>query len=346
MSLKQLPKRKLGSQGLEVSIIGLGCMGMTAFYNDDTYNFDEAEESSLNTLSTAIESGINFLDTAWIYQSFGKNDGKNRTNEELVGKAIKKFGRENLIIATKFGIGMSAEGLTFNSKRDFIRTQLQESLTRLGTDYIDLYYQHRVDPNTPIEETIQALKELIQEGKIKYIGLSEVTASELERAHAIHPITAIQMEWSLNTRDIEDTVVPKARELGVGIVAYSPLGRGLLTGAITSADSIKPGDWRKTQPRYNDDNIANNVASVSDLFTLAKRKGVTPAQLALAWVITRGNDVVPIPGTKSKERLIENIEAAFIELSNEELAEIEAAVKPLVGDRYSTKFGTFNDSNY
>eukprot|EP01035_Chromulina_nebulosa_P017585 gene17585-23155_t len=343
MSIKQLPKRRLGSQGLEVPVIGLGCMGMTSAYLLDNYDYEQEEENSLNTIATAVEYGLNFLDTAWVYQSFGKGDGKNHINEELVGKAIKRHGRENLIIATKFGLGFSAEGISFNSKPEFIRAQLQESLTRLGTDYIDLYYQHRVDPNTPIELTVQTLKELVHEGKIKYIGLSEVTPDELERAHAIHPITAVQMEWSLNSRDIEDSIVPKARALGVGIVAYSPLGRGLLTGAITSADSLESGDWRKTLPRFNDANIADNVASVADLFTLAKLKGCTPAQLALAWVIARGEDVVPIPGTKSKVRLLENIEAAFINLSHQELAEIEVAVKPIVGDRYGFKIGTFNE---
>ncbi|OQR82072.1 hypothetical protein ACHHYP_16386, partial [Achlya hypogyna] len=222
-----MEQRVLGRQGLRVSAIGLGAMGMTAFYGD--FDREAAEETNLATIGKALELGINFIDTAWIYQSFGMDGKPNVTNEALVGKALKRFGRNKFVLATKFGFGFDANGQRFISgKPAFIREQLAESLQRLDTDYIDLYYMHRMDPSTPIEETVACLKELVQEGKIKYIGLSECTASELRRAHAVHPISAIQMEWSLNSRDIEASVVPAARELGVGIVAYSPLGRGLL----------------------------------------------------------------------------------------------------------------------
>ncbi|EQC36084.1 alcohol dehydrogenase [Saprolegnia diclina VS20] len=272
------------------------------------------------------------IDTAWIYQSFGIDGKPNVTNEALVGKALKRFGRDKFIVATKFGLGVDANGQRYISgKPAFIREQLAESLERLGIDSVDLYYMHRMDPSTPIEETMATLKELVDEGKIKYVGLSECSSSELRRAHAVHPVSAIQMEWSLNTRDIEDSVAKTARELGVGIVAYSPLGRGLLTGAIASTNDISEKDMRRRNPRFVDGNLEQNKAT--QLFELAKAKGVTPAQLALAWVLHRGDDVVPIPGTKSPARLIENAGAAAIQLSAAELAEIEAAIPKLAGDR-------------
>lgn len=299
-----IPQRPLGNQGLVVSAQGLGCMGMTAFYGD----FDRAaqEPESLKTIAKALELGINFLDTAWIYQSFGAGGGGNYANEELVGKAIKIHGRDKFVIATKFGIGFTADGTRIVSgKEEFIRTQLSESLTRLGTDYIDLYYMHRMDPSTPIEETMQVLKSLVQEGKIRYIGLSECTPQELRRAHAVHPVTAIQMEWSLQTRDIEAAVVPTARELGVGIVPYSPLGRGFLAD-LSNFDSLPSNDSRASHPRFTGDNYEENKKRIQRFYDIAKRKGCTPAQLALAWVHSQGDDVFPIPGTKSSSRIIEN----------------------------------------
>ena len=231
-----------------------------------------------------MELGINFIDTAWIYQR--QVNGQVFYNEELVGKALKLYGRENFILATKFGIAHKNGERIVCGKPDFIRQQLSESLQRLQVEYIDLYYMHRMDPSTPIEETIQCLKELIAEGKIKYIGLSECSPNELRRANVIHPISAIQMEWSLNTRDLEDSVIPVARELGVGIVAYSPLGRGLLTGAITSVDNIPANDFRRTNPRFLEGNLEQNLAV--KFFEFAKEKNATPAQLALAWVLARG----------------------------------------------------------
>ncbi|OQS04342.1 hypothetical protein THRCLA_03404 [Thraustotheca clavata] len=317
--------RKLGTQGLEVSAIGLGAMGMTAFYGD--FDREASEESSIETIGKALENGINFIDTAWIYQSFGIDGKPNRTNEELVGKAVKRFGREKFIIATKFGLGFGADKQRFVSgKPEFIREQLSQSLERLGVDYVDLYQMHRMDPSTPIEETIACLKELIEEGKIKYIGLSECSSEELRRANAVHPISTIQMEWSLTTRDLENTIVKTARELGVGIICYSPLGRGLLTGAITKLDDLPEKDWRRAVPRFSEGNFEKNVAH--SFYELAVKKRVTPAQLALAWLLHRGDDVVPIPGTKSAARVIENSGAAHIQLSDEELREIEQAVPP------------------
>ncbi|OQR97452.1 hypothetical protein ACHHYP_11549 [Achlya hypogyna] len=323
--------RKLGSAGLEVSAIGLGAMGMTAFYGD--FDREAAEETNLATFGKALEYGINFIDTAWIYQSYGADGKPNVTNEALVGKALKRFGRDKFVVATKFGPGVTADGQRFISgKPAHIREQLAQSLERLDTDYVDLYYMHRMDPSTPIEETVTCLKELVHEGKIKYIGLSECSSSELRRAHAVHPVSAIQMEWSLTTRDLEATVVKTARELGVGIVAYSPLGRGLLTGAIASTDDLGTTDSRRRNPRFEGANLQQNVPTA--FFALAAKKGVTPAQLALAWVLHRGNDVVPIPGTKSPSRLEENAGAASIRLSAAELQEIEAAMPEVAGARY------------
>jgi aryl-alcohol dehydrogenase-like predicted oxidoreductase len=254
-------------------------------------------------------------------------------NEELVGKAIKKFGREKFVIATKTGVGVeNGKGIT-SGKPEFIRNQLAQSLERLGTDYIDLYYLHRIDPDTPLEETMNCLKQFVQEGKIRYIGLSECTPAELKRAHAVHPITAIQMEWSLQSRDIEELVVPAARELGVAIVAYSPLGRGFLAD-IAALDSLSETDWRKQCPRFSGENYEENKRRAAKFFEIAKRKGCTPAQLALAWVHSKGEDVFPIPGTKSAKRLEENAHAfTFLPLTADEQAEIEASIS-VVGGRY------------
>ncbi|RHY11102.1 hypothetical protein DYB36_003097 [Aphanomyces astaci] len=315
-------------------------MGMTAFYG----NFDRAaqEAESLLTISKGLELGINFLDTAWIYQSFGAGGGGNFTNEELVGKAIKQHGRDKFVIATKFGVLPTADGLTtVNGSEAVIRSQLADSLARLDVDYIDLYYMHRMDPETPIEDTIRVLKSLVEEGKIKYIGLSECTPSELRRAHAIHPISAIQMEWSLQSRDLEALVVPVARELGVGIVAYSPLCRGFLT-AIDKFDKLDGDDSRRKLPRYSGDKLAQSKAKVAKFFDLAAAKHCTPAQLALAWVHAQGPDVFPIPGTKSSTRIVENAHAVTFTLTQDEVATIAAAATTVEGARYTGKDHTFN----
>ncbi|CAK4172910.1 unnamed protein product [Aphanomyces euteiches] len=337
----QVPHRPLGSQGLVCSAQGLGCMGMTAFYG----NFDRAaqEEESLRTISKALELGINMLDTAWIYQSFGAGGGGNFTNEELVGKAIKQHGRDKFVIATKFGFVPKEGGMVVSGSEETIRSQLADSLQRLGTNYIDLYYMHRMDPDTPIEETVAVLKSLVEEGKIKYIGLSECTPDELRRAHAVHPITAIQMEWSLQSRDLEEAVVPTARELGVGIVTYSPLCRGFLAD-IDAFDNLEADDRRRTLPRYNQEKLAESKAKVARFFELAKEKNVTPAQLALGWVHAQGNDVFPIPGTKSSTRIVENAVAATLSLSAEEWQEVAEAAAAINEERHypSASASNFN----
>lgn len=328
-----VPQRPLGSAGLMVSAQGLGCMGMTAFYGG--FDREAAEEESLRVFGEALQQGINFLDTAWIYQSFGADGKDNTTNEGLVGKALKLYGREKFVVATKFGIHMNDGALSISGKEDVIRSQLADSLNRLGVDYIDLYYMHRMDPSTPIEDTMTVLKALVEEGKIRYIGLSECTASELRRAHAVYPVTAIQMEWSLQTRDLEADVVPCARELGIGIVAYSPLGRGFLT-STTAFDSLESNDWRKTSnPRFCDANLEKNKESVLSFFQLAEAKNCTPAQLALAWVHAQGEDVFPIPGTKSIKRIVENAAAfSVLPLSALDMSEIANSVGVVYGDRY------------
>ena len=311
---------------------------MTAFYTG--FVVAEQEEKSLKTIARALELGLNFFDTAWVYQSFGVDGQPNRTNEELLGKAIKIHGRDKFIIATKFGFIPTATGLTLSGKPDLIRSQLADSLQRLGTDYIDLYYQHRMDPSTPIEETMECLKQLVQEGKIRYVGLSECTPSELRRAHAVHPVTAIQMEYSLQSRDIEAEVIPTARELGVGIVAYSPLGRGFLSATFTSRDQLAENDWRRNQPRFSEENFAKNVQT--RFFEHAAKKGCTPGQLALAWVHAQGEDIFPIPGTKDSSRLEENLRAVSIKLSPEEAKEVGELVECTAGDRYAGMSSTFN----
>lgn len=324
-----VPQRALGSQGLVASAQGLGCMGMTAFYG--FFDRDAQEEESLKTIATALELGINMMDTAWMYVTPNPKGGL-YTNEELLGKAIKIHGREKFVICTKFGISLTRE---ISGKEDFIRSQLADSLARLGTDYIDLYYMHRMDPKTPIEETMAVLKALVEEGKIRYVGLSECTPSELRRAHAVHPVTAIQMEYSLQSRDIEAEVLPTARELGVGIVAYSPLCRGFLT-AIDSFDKLDSNDWRKTLPRFSGDVFEENKRRVEKFFELATAKGCTPSQLALAWVHAQGEDVFPIPGTKTSTRIIENANAVRVlaTLSAEDLQSIAECVTALEGERY------------
>ncbi len=321
---EKVEKKKVGNQGLVASIQGLGTMGMTAFYKNDEVN----EEEKINTIGKALELGINFLDTAFIYRNFQTGE----LNEELVGKALKKFGRNKFVVASKCGLNISENGIFPDGKPETIRKQCEESLKRLGIKTIDLYYLHRIDPNTPIEESMKCFLELKKEGKIKYAGLSECTPDELERAHKIFPITAIQMEWSLHTRDIEKTLLPVARKLGVAIVAYSPLGRGLLSRTFTKKEEIQ--DWRNTQPRFIGDNFDQNVSVAEKLEEYAKKKGYTSAQIALAWVQNQGDDVFPIPGTKTQKRIEENAKGALIKLTAEELKEIEEIVPEGKGIRY------------
>lgn len=306
-------KRKLGNE-LEVSEIGLGCMGMSAFYGAADSR-DETE--SIATIHRALEIGVNFLDTADMYGPF--------TNEELVGKAVKGK-RDEFIIATKFGIQLDAGDpykRTINGTPEYVKAACEASLKRLGIETIDLYYQHRVDKNTPIEETIEAMAKLVEEGKIRYIGLSEASAETLRRASKVHKITALQTEYSLWSRDAEDEILATCRELGIGFVAYSPLGRGMLSGEIKKFEDLAEDDYRRHNPRYQGENFQKNLDLVEKIGEIAKEKGVTTSQLALAWVLAQGQDIVPIPGTKRRTYLEQNAEAAEIILSQEELASIE-----------------------
>jgi aryl-alcohol dehydrogenase-like predicted oxidoreductase len=317
--------RTLGPDGPEVSALGLGLMGMSAFYG----NADEQE--SLRTIRRALELGCNFLDTSDMYGP--------HTNEELVGRAIAGR-REEVFLATKFGIRIEPgeEGgpprRSINGTPEYVREACEGSLRRLGTDHIDLYYQHRVDPRTPIEETVGAMAELVNEGKVRFIGLSEAGAETIRRAHPVHPITAVQTEYSLWTRDVEDEVLPTLKELGVGLVAYSPLGRGFLSGRFSSPDELDEGDFRRYGPRFTGENLEQNLKLAERVRELAEEKGVTPAQLALAWVLHRWEHIVPIPGTTKVARLEENLAAADIELSDEEVQRIAAEVPVAAGARY------------
>ncbi|MCP2260467.1 putative oxidoreductase [Streptoalloteichus tenebrarius] len=317
-----LPTRRLGA--LEVSAQGLGCMGMSEFYGTT----DDAE--SVATIHRALDLGVTLLDTADMY---GRG-----ANEELVGRAIADR-RDRVVLATKFGIVRSDDprGRSVRGDAEYVRQACDASLRRLGVDHIDLYYAHRIDPTVPIEETVGAMAELVAAGKVRHLGLSEAAPETIRRAHAVHPIAAVQSEWSLWSRDIEDGVVSTCRELGVGLVPYSPLGRGFLTGRITSTADLGEDDFRqRNYPRFRDGNFERNLAIVDALRALAAERGVTPGQLALAWVQHRGADVVPIPGTKRRKYLEENVAAATLELSPEELERVEAAVPldAVAGDRY------------
>lgn len=308
---------------LEVSTLGLGCMGMSEFYGDR----DEAE--AIATLHRALELGVNFLDTADMYGPF--------TNEALVGRAIRDR-RSQVVLATKFGNVRTAEGgwAGVNGRPEYVKQCCDASLKRLGVDVIDLYYQHRVDPTVPIEDTVGAMAELVQAGKVRYLGMSEAAPATLRRACTVHPIAALQTEYSLWSREPEDEILPTVRELGIGFVPYSPLGRGFLTGAFQSPDDFAPDDYRRHSPRFQSENFAKNLALVDRVKDLAAEKGVTPAQLALAWLLAQGDDIVPIPGTKRRKYLEENVAAVEITLSSAELKRLEAvAPQGAAGDRYA-----------
>ena len=318
-------RRKLGSEGLEVSAQGLGCMGMSWAYGPGD------EQSGRQTIHRALELGVTFLDTAEVYGPY--------TNEQLVGRAIAGR-RDEVEIATKFGFSFdpddpyASRGL--DGRPENVKRACDGSLRRLGVDHIDLFYQHRIDPDVPIEETVGAMSELVDAGKVRYLGLSEAAPDTIRRAHAVHPITAIQSEYSLWTRDPEDEVLPTLRELGIGFVAYSPLGRGFLTGQIRSMDDLPEDDWRRSNPRFQEEALRENIQLADKVKELAQERETTPARLALAWVMAKGEEIVPIPGTKRVAYLEDNVGADDVQLSAEDMATLDEAVSPeaVAGSRY------------
>jgi aryl-alcohol dehydrogenase-like predicted oxidoreductase len=313
----------LGKDGLAVSAVGLGCMGMSDFYGP------RSESGSLKTLNHALDAGVTFWDTADMY-GLGEN-------ERLLGKVLAKR-RDEVTLATKFGVVRNEAGefIGLNGRPEYVREACEASLRRLGTDHIDLYYQHRMDPDVPIEETMGAMGRLVEEGKVRYLGLCEITAEDLRRAALVHPVAALQYEYSLWTREVEGDVRNACRDLGIGLVAYSPMGRGFLTGKIKSRSDLTPDDWRLENPRFSEANLARNLKLVETVEAMARDKGCTPAQLALGWLLAQGEDVVPIPGTRRVERLDENAAAVDVSLSSEELQQIDAALPPgaASGERY------------
>lgn len=318
-----MPKTiKLGAQGLQVPSIGLGCMGMSDFYGG------AADAENLSVLARAAAIGCTFWDTSDIYGPF--------TNEILLSKALKGR-RDQITLATKFGVVRGEDGSWqgVNGRADYVKACCEASLKRLGTDYIDLYYQHRVDPKTPIEETVGALSELVKAGKVRYIGLSEADAATIARAHAVHPVSALQTEYSLFTRDVEADILPTVRRLDIGFVAYSPLGRGFLSGEIRSRNDLQPGDWRLQNPRFTDEAIAKNIQLADVVAEIAKRREVTPAQVALAWVLGRDASIAAIPGTRKVQRLEENWASQDLTLRAEDLERLEALIQHgVTGERY------------
>lgn len=315
-----LPLRKLGQQGLEVTALGLGCMGMSWLYGTP----DQLE--SVRTLKRAIALGINFFDTAEVYGPYD--------NEELLGEVLRGR-RDDVIIATKFGFDISMrEVIGVDSHPRNIKRACEDSLKRLNTDYIDLFYQHRVDPGIPIEEVAGTMGELVEQGKVRYIGLSEASAENIRKAHRTFPLTCVQSEYSLWERSVEERVLPTLRELGIGFVPYSPLGRGLLAGQIKNVDQFEESDYRRNDPRYQGDNFSKNLKIVNEVKHLARRYEASPAQMALAWLLQKGQDIVPIPGTKKVKYLEENVEALELELSGEDLEELDAISRLTAGARY------------
>jgi aryl-alcohol dehydrogenase-like predicted oxidoreductase len=319
------PRRKLGNQGLTVSAMGLGCMGMSDFYKGG-----DGEQESIVTIHRALDLGIDLMDTADMYGPF--------TNEELLGRAIKGR-RERCVVATKFGNQRTADGkyLGVNGRPEYVRKCCDDSLQRLGVDHIDLYYQHRVDLNTPIEDTVGAMAELVKQGKVRYLGLSEAGPATIRRAHKVHPISALQSEYSLWSRDPEDGILATLRELGIGFVAYSPLGRGFLTGSLKSFDDLAPDDWRRNSPRFQGDNFQKNLDVAAKVQQIAAAHGCEASQVGLAWLLQQGQDIVPIPGTKRRKYLEENAAAAAITLNADELKRIDAAFPKGIaaGNRYA-----------
>ncbi len=318
-----MDKRTLGSQGLEVTEQGLGCMGMSEFYGTSD------EDEAIATIHAYLDAGGNFLDTADMYGPF--------TNEKLVGRAVRER-RDWVVVASKFGNQRGEDGsfLGISGHPDYVRQSCEDSLERLGIDFIDLYYQHRVDNQVPVEETFGAMAELVDQGKVKYLGISEAAPETIRRAHAVHPITALQTEYSLWSRDPEDALLPTVRELGIGFVAYSPLGRGFLSGSIRSLDDLEENDFRRHSPRFAPENFERNLELVDRVSEIAEEKGVSASQLALAWVLQQGKDIVPIPGTKRRSYLEENLSASEVELSTEEVERIDevAPAGVAAGDRY------------